>query len=104
MRRRARHVLHLGVRRKLRASLCPRPRLRRANQRGTDPVASFIRIDIPPFDKRYAIGLATFRIGANREFDETCRGPSLIEGHEHFERIANPAGKIAIDLLPMFLC
>ena len=59
MRRRARHVVRLGIGRDLRASLRTRPIFRGSNQRSANARSSGRRFDVPPFHERDAIRLAT---------------------------------------------
>ena len=71
------------------------------DQRGTHILSARSRIDVPPFDKRDAVGVATLRIRADRKLGEADGHTSAIERQQHFERFTSLTGEVAIDRVRM---
>ena len=94
---RAGKILDLSVRRELPTALRACPRLCRADESRADTRTSCRRLYIPPLDERDAIGKASLRMGPYRKLDEAKGLPSVVKCDQHFERLAQLAGKIAIN-------
>jgi hypothetical protein len=90
-------ILDFSVRRELRTPLKACPCFCRADESRTDTRTSCRRLYMPPFDERDTISEATLRMSPYRQLDEAkCLSP-FAKGDQHFERLAQLAGKIVIN-------
>jgi len=98
---RAGKILDFSVGRKLRTTLRARPCLRRSDERRAYTRTPCRRLDIPPLDECDVIGKATLRMSPYRKLDEAKGLPSVVKCDQHFERLAQLAGKIAVNFFAM---
>ena len=100
-------VLDQGVRSELRTALSASPLLGRLDQRTADALPPVLRLDVPAFEIRHAIGQAVLGVSADEQFHESHRAIVVVDGDEDGQRHLQSTGQELLDLLrvpaPIFL-